>query len=125
MDGIYQAVASGVNLTGVFSFQIAVGSRHPTQNVTLNSWVFFVDGNIFQGSVVAAISQTKVAGVLNGATANLPIERRWQLITFPPHLLFLAIRRLEIQWVYFVEFSWGAFSGDGVLRELRIADQTS
>ena len=57
MDGIYQAVASGTNLTGVFSFQISGGVQTPTQNVTLNSWVFFVDGNVIQGSVAAAISQ--------------------------------------------------------------------
>jgi hypothetical protein len=65
-DGTYQAVAEGVNLTGVFSFVISGGIQTSDQSATINGWVFFVDGNIFQGSVVAAIAEDDVAGVLNG-----------------------------------------------------------
>jgi hypothetical protein len=73
-DGTYQAIASGVNLTGVFSFVISGGIQTSDQSATINGWVFFVDGNIFQGSVVAAISRGKVAGILDGGTTTLPFE---------------------------------------------------
>jgi hypothetical protein len=69
-DGTYQAVAEGVNLTGVFSFVISDGIQTSDQSATINGWVFFVDGNIFQGSVVAAIVEDDVAGVLNGEVAS-------------------------------------------------------
>jgi hypothetical protein len=69
-DGTYQAIASGTNLTGVFSFVISGGLQTSDQNATINSWAFFVDGNIFQGSVTAAISRGKVAGVLNGEVTS-------------------------------------------------------
>ena len=70
-DGIYQAIASGTNLTGVFSFVISNGIQTSTQTRTINSWVFFVDGNIVQGSVTAAISRGRLAGVLNAGASNL------------------------------------------------------
>jgi hypothetical protein len=73
-DGTYQAIAEGVNLTGVFSFVIKGGIQTSDQSATINGWVFFVDGNIFQGSVVAAIAEDDVAGVLNGRTTTLPFE---------------------------------------------------
>jgi hypothetical protein len=69
-DGTYQAVASGVNLTGVFSFVIRGGLQTSDQSTTINSWVFFVDGNIVQGPVIAAISQSKVVGILSGGTTQ-------------------------------------------------------
>ena len=69
-DGIYQAIASGTNLTGVFSFVISNGIQTSTQTRTINSWVFFVDGNIVQGSVTAAISRGRLAGVLNAGTSK-------------------------------------------------------
>ena len=68
-DGTYQAIASGsrdANLTGVFSFVIKGGLQTSDQSATINGWVFFVEGNIFQGSVTAAISRGSVIGVLNG-----------------------------------------------------------
>jgi len=73
-DGTYQAIASETNLTGVFSFVISGGIQTSDQNTIINGWVFFVDGNIFQGSVVAAISESKVAGILNGGSTRLPFE---------------------------------------------------
>ena len=115
MDGIYQAVASGTNLTGVFSFQISGGVQTPTQNVTLNSWVFFVDGNVIQGSVAAAISQGRVAGVLNAGTANLPTDDDGSLI-LPTAFIIpgnAASGRFSGNISYASDL--GAFSGDGVL----------
>jgi hypothetical protein len=69
-DGTYQAVAEGVNLSGVFSFVIKGGLQTSTSSTVINSWVFFLDGNIVQGPVVAAISQTKVLGILSGGTST-------------------------------------------------------
>ena len=69
-DGTYQAVAEGVNLTGVFSFVISNGIQTSDQSPIINGWVFFVDGNIFQGSVVAAIAEDDVAGILNGEVTS-------------------------------------------------------
>jgi hypothetical protein len=69
-DGTYQAVAEGVNLTGVFSFVIKGGLQTSDQSTTINGWVFFVDGNIFTGSVLAAIAEDDVVGILNGEVAS-------------------------------------------------------
>ena len=82
-DGTYQAVAEGVNLTGVFSFVISGGLQTSDQSTTINGWVFFIDGNIFQGSVVAAISEDDVVGILNGeATRNYRLETN-EPVTLP------------------------------------------
>ena len=117
MDGTYQAVASGVNLTGVFSFVISGGIQTSDQSATINGWVFFVDGNIFQGSVVAAISQTTVAGVLNGGTTHVTVRKRWH--SDSPfricHSWQHSVWRLS--WPYFVHSpDGGAFGGDGILQ---------
>jgi hypothetical protein len=72
-DGTYQAVAEGVNLTGVFSFAIRSGLQTSDQSTTINGWTFFVDGNIFTGSVTAAISEDDVLGILNGEQTSTSI----------------------------------------------------
>jgi hypothetical protein len=72
-DGTYQATASGVNLTGVFSFVISGGLQTSTSSSVINSWVFFVDGQIVQGPVVAAISRSDVVGVMNGGTSQVSL----------------------------------------------------
>jgi hypothetical protein len=65
-DGIYQAIATGVNLSGVFSFQISAGIQTASANLNINSWVFFLEGQIIQGTVSAAISEGEVMGILDG-----------------------------------------------------------
>jgi hypothetical protein len=47
-DGTYQATASGVNLTGVFSFVISGGLQTSTSSSVINSWVFFVEARSFK-----------------------------------------------------------------------------
>ena len=69
-DGTYQATASGVNFTGVFSFVIKGGLQTSTSSAVINSWVFFIDGDIVQGQVVAAIDREHVVGVLSGGAAG-------------------------------------------------------
>lgn len=67
-DGVYQAVASGTNLTGVFSWQISSGVQ--TAGLQNNSWVFFVDGQILSGTTAVNVSQDKVAGVLDAGLGS-------------------------------------------------------
>jgi hypothetical protein len=70
-DGAYQAVATGTNLTGILSWTIEGGMQPDTQRN--NGWVFFIDGNVVNGSTVANISNGKVTGILDpGGDLNLP-----------------------------------------------------
>jgi hypothetical protein len=116
MDGTYQAVASGVNLTGVFSFVIKGGIQTSDQSTTINGWVFFVDGNIFQGSVVAAISQTKVAGVLNGGINALPFENG-EPLTLPSAFIIPGNTASgDFRGHISLHSPEGAFGGDGTLQ---------
>ena len=73
-DGTYQAVASGTNLTGVFSFVISGGIQTSDSDAVINSWVFFIDGLVVQGQVVAAISKSDVVGVLSGGARSTGIS---------------------------------------------------
>ncbi|MFZ4681162.1 MAG: hypothetical protein ACOYMS_01565 [Terrimicrobiaceae bacterium] len=72
IDGSYQAVASAVNVTGLFSFAIQNGvqTQSSTASDSNNSWIFFVDGNILSGSVAANVSNDQVAGVLDSGLGN-------------------------------------------------------
>ncbi|HEY5705511.1 MAG TPA: hypothetical protein VIS96_08065 [Terrimicrobiaceae bacterium] len=114
-DGTYQAIASGVNLTGVFSFQIVGGIQSSTQTTTVNSWVFFVDGNILQGSVVAAISQGKVAGILNGSDVNVPADDAGNLVV--PSAFIIPGNAASGRFDGCISYNspLGAFEGDGLL----------
>jgi|GEM_PF-5590732 len=69
-DGIYQAVATGTNLTGLFSWTITGGAQ--STDTSNNSWIFFIDGNIMNGSTAANMSDGKISGVLdpNAVLAN-------------------------------------------------------
>jgi hypothetical protein len=67
-DGIYQAVATAPNLTGLFSWAISGGVQ--TSDRQNNQWVFFVDGQLLSGTTVANVSDGKVAGVLDSGIAT-------------------------------------------------------
>jgi hypothetical protein len=70
-DGIYQAVATAPNLTGLFSWAISGGSQ--TATAKDNKWIFFVDGQVITGSTVANVSEGKVSGILDSSTqTSLP-----------------------------------------------------
>lgn len=72
-DGVYQAVASAVNLSGIFSFTISNGAQ--TTTPTNNGWVFFVDGQLLTGLVTAYVSTDKVDGILDsGFGTELPTD---------------------------------------------------
>jgi hypothetical protein len=65
-DGIYQAVATAPNLTGVFSWAISSGSQ--TATAKDNKWIFFVDGQVITGATVANVSEGKISGILDSST---------------------------------------------------------
>lgn len=67
-DGVYQAVATAPNLTGLFSWAISGGVQTAAQQN--NRWVFFVDGQLLSGTTVANISEGKVSGVLDSGLGN-------------------------------------------------------
>lgn len=62
-DGVYQAVASAKNLTGLIGFSILNG--YQTTSFSQNRWIMFVDGDVLDGDTSANISQGKVTGVLD------------------------------------------------------------
>jgi hypothetical protein len=119
IDGTYQAVVSGVNLTGVFSFVISDGLQTSDQSTTINSFVFFVDGTIIQGSVVAAISQSKVVGILNGGTPALGFEANTNPLTLPSAFIIPDANNIasgEFSGSISLNSPVGAFEGDGTLQ---------
>ena len=63
VDGTYQATARAENVTGVFRFAYSGGSQ--TSNQLQNSWIFFVDGQIQRGGVVASIDNSSLNGILD------------------------------------------------------------
>lgn len=67
-DGSYQATARAENLTGIFRFAYSRGSQ--TTNPTQNSWIFFINGQIQKGSVVASLSESSLTGILDADTAT-------------------------------------------------------
>lgn len=67
VDGSYQAVARGENLTGVFRFAYSQGNQTSTDDTdgqVSNRYVFFVEGLPFVGPVTANIMGSTLAGVL-------------------------------------------------------------
>jgi hypothetical protein len=67
-DGIYQAVATAPNVTGLFSWAISGGVQ--TSDQQNNRWVFFVDGQLLNGNTVANVSDNKVTGILDSGLAT-------------------------------------------------------
>jgi len=114
-DGIYQAIASGVNLTGVFSFQLSSGIQTPSANLTINNWVFFIDGQIVQGVVSAAISQGRVVGVLDAGVGDLPVDSTGQLVL--PTAFVIPDGAASGTFNGSIDYNspLGAFEGSGVL----------
>lgn len=62
-DGVYQAVASAKNVTGLIGFSILNG--YQTSTSAQNTWIMFVDGQVLSGQTSANISGGKVTGVLD------------------------------------------------------------
>jgi len=63
VDGTYQATARAENVTGIFRFAYSGGSQ--TSNQLQNSWIFFVNGQVQRGGVVANIDNSSLDGILD------------------------------------------------------------
>lgn len=63
VDGTYQATARAENVTGIFRFAYSGGSQ--TSNHLQNSWIFFINGRVTLGSVVANVNESKIDGILD------------------------------------------------------------
>src|SRR5262245_23444372 len=115
-DGIYQAIATGVNLSGVFSFQISGGIQTASASANINSWVFFVEDQILQGTVSAAISQGKVVGILDGGgIPDVPVTQNGQLVL--PSAFIVPDDAASGKFNGCIDYNspLGAFEGSGVL----------
>lgn len=70
-DGIYQAVASAKNLTGLISWSVRGGVQ--SSSVNDNTWIMYVDGAVLSGQPSVNISNDKITGVLDSSfTKGLP-----------------------------------------------------
>jgi hypothetical protein len=115
-DGIYQAIATGVNLSGVFSFQISGGIQTASANLNINSWVFFLEGQIIQGTVSAAISEGKVLGILDGGVnPDVPITQDGQLVLPTAFVIPGDAASGKFNGSINYRSPLGAFQGSGVL----------
>jgi len=114
-DGAYQAVATGPNLTGIFSWTIEGGMQPDTQRN--NGWVFFIDGNVVTGSTVANISNGKVTGILDpGGDLDIPTSETGALQL--PYAAFLSDASAQGRFSGKIDLKspTAAFSGTGELQ---------
>jgi hypothetical protein len=70
VDGTYQATARSQNVTGIFRFAYSGGTQ--SSNPRQNSWVFFVNGQVVNGSVEAALDDSSLSGTLDSAATSVP-----------------------------------------------------
>lgn len=67
-DGVYEAVATGKNVTGIIGFIIQGGVQ--TESASRNRWNFFVDGELLVGQTDANVSDGKVVGILDSSVSG-------------------------------------------------------
>jgi hypothetical protein len=70
IDGIYQASASGQNLTGIISF--ALNSGIQTSNRRENSWIMFHQGTVYRGSTAVNVVDSDISGILDSQDFSVP-----------------------------------------------------
>ncbi|MEI6705229.1 MAG: hypothetical protein WCL71_17125, partial [Deltaproteobacteria bacterium] len=113
-DGVYQAVASATNLTGLFTWTIQNGVQ--TTGKTNNSWIFFIDGLLLTGTTSANISEDKVAGILDAGFSNGIAQSANGTLTLP--YVFVVPGNAgagEFNGKINLKSSIASFSGEGVL----------
>jgi hypothetical protein len=66
-DGTYQATARAENVTGIFRFAFSGGSQ--TANPGQNNWIFFINGQIQRGTVIANLSTSSLNGIFDSASS--------------------------------------------------------
>jgi hypothetical protein len=114
-DGVYQAVATAPNVTGLFSWTIRDGVQ--TTAKENNSWVFFVDGQLLAGTTQANVSEGKVTGILDsGIQSGLPTSGNG---TLTPPIVFVIPGNSgggQFQGKINLKSPVAAFEGDGQIQ---------
>jgi len=121
VDGTYQATARAENLTGIFRFAYSGGSQ--TQADNQNSWIFFVNGQVQRGQVVASINQSSLNGILDPNSIRTTNESG--TISLP--YVFISQNNLaagEFEGKLQLKSPSGAFSGSGLMRGLNATTNT-
>jgi hypothetical protein len=67
-DGTYQATARAENVTGLFRFAYSGGSQ--TSFPAQNSWIFFINGQIQKGTVVANLQDSSLKGIFDSSSTS-------------------------------------------------------
>jgi hypothetical protein len=115
VDGTYQATARAENLTGIFRFAYSQGSQ--TESKSKNSWVFFMNGQVQRGDVIANINGSSLVGILDSSTVRTTNETG--TISLP--YVFITQNSLtagEFSGKLQSKSPSGAFSGSGSMRGL-------
>lgn len=113
VDGSYQASARSTNVTGIFRFKYADGTQ--TASASDNSWIFFVNGQVQRGTVVANINGSQLDGVLDSLSAGSSTNSNGT-ITLP--IVFLNANNSSsgnFHGTLKLNSPTGAFSGKGRL----------
>lgn len=111
-DGVYQAVATGTNLTGVFSWAILNGVQLADQ--ANNGWTFFVDGNVVSGNTVANVAENSVSGILDpGANFQIPVDAQKKPILPYIKVLSNTVAQGQFRGNINLKSPVAAFSGSG------------
>jgi hypothetical protein len=114
-DGVYQAVASGANLTGIFTWAMSGGVQLSSANN--NSWVFFVDGNVVRGTTVANVSNNSISGILDpSADFQIPVDSSQAPILPFIRVLSDTTAQGRFSGTINLKSATAAFSGSGVLQ---------
>lgn len=117
-DGTYQATARAENVTGIFRFAYSGGSQ--TATASQNSWIFFVNGRVTKGSVVANLNESKIDGILDAQGAQSSAQSgntTSSVITLPYVQIFDSGSSSSgtFSGKLNLKSPNGAFSGNGIL----------
>jgi hypothetical protein len=116
-DGVYQAVASGANLTGIFTWAMSGGVQLSSANN--NSWVFFVDGNVVRGSTVANVSNNSISGILDpNVDFQIPLDAGDKPILPFIRIIPSTSSQGRFSGTINLKSPTAAFSGNGLLQNV-------
>lgn len=114
IDGTYQATARAENVTGIFRFAYSGGSQ--TANARANSWVFFVNGQVYRGPVEANLNESSLDGILDSNLASSASSTNDSLPL--PYVFINPGDKASGSFSGKIQLksASGAFSGNGILR---------
>ena len=68
--GVYQATVRGNSLAGIVQFAYNTDGNPTSSTVFPSTYVFFIDGMIFKGTVDASIQSSKISSILENGTVS-------------------------------------------------------